>query len=321
MKTILITGGAGFIGSNVCEELINRGEKVICVDNFDNLYDPYLKENNINKLVTHPNFKLYKIDIRDFDNMKQVFETESPEYIIHLAARPDTRNAVSDPRLYISVNVDGTINILELAKDYGVKNIALASSSSVYGNDPDVPWKESSLADRPLSPYGATKRSTEHLAHTYFHNFGLNVTCLRYFNAYGENNRPTLVPYIWGLAILRGDEIEISGDGSRSRDYTYIKDIVNGTIKAMEKPLGFEIINLGNSHPVSLKELLGVFEKVTEIKAKVKSRPSHKASVEKTYADITLAKKLLDWEPTTSIEVGIEKLITWLRNNRLKEMV
>jgi UDP-glucuronate 4-epimerase len=321
MKTVLVTGGAGFIGSNLCQELLLRGYRVLCVDNFDDLYDPKIKENNIKALLTNPNFTLFRKDIRDLEGMKEIFEKEKPEYVVHLAARPDTRNAISDPRLYVSVNIDGTLNVLELAKDYGVKNIALASSSSVYGNDPDVPWKETATADRPLSPYGATKRSTEHLAYSYHHNFALNVTCLRYFNAYGENNRPTMVPYIWGLAMLQRDEIEISGDGSRKRDYTYIGDIVDGTIKAMEKPLGFEIINLGNNSPVSLKELLEVFEKVTGAKAKVKSRPSHRASVENTYADITLAKHLLGWGPTTSIEEGIGKLVAWLRDNRLKESI
>jgi UDP-glucuronate 4-epimerase len=321
MQTVLITGGAGFIGSNVIPKLIDKGYRVVCVDNFDDLYDPKLKEENIAPFLTNPNFVLERVDVRDLEGLKNIFEREKPAYIVHLAARPDTRDAVNDPRLYLSINVDGTLNVLELAKDYKVKNVALASSSSVYGNDPDVPWKETASADRPISPYGATKRTTEHLAHTYHHNFGLNVNCLRYFNAYGENNRPTMVPYLWGMAILKDEEIEISGDGSRQRDYTYVGDIAEGTIMAMEKPLGFEVFNLGNHEPVSLKDLLQVFEKVVGKRAKVKSRPSNKASVEVTYADISKAKKMLNWQPTTSIEDGVTKLVDWLRDHRLKETV
>jgi len=318
MKTALVTGGAGFIGSNLVGELLKRGYRVICVDNFDPLYDPVLKEGNLLPFKDNKNFVLHRTDIRDVESMRKIFDSEKPTYVVHLAARPDTRDAVKSPREYMSINIDGTLNILELCKDFKVENLAMASSSSVYGNDPSVPWKEDALADRPLSPYGATKRTTELLAHSYNHNFGINITCIRYFNAYGENNRPTMVPYIWADAILNDRQIEISGDGSRKRDYTYIGDIVEGTILAMEKPLGFEVLNMGNSHPVSLKELLGVFERVTGKKADVKSRPSTHMSVEATYADISKAKKLLGWEPKVSIEEGITKLVAWFRDNRLK---
>lgn len=317
MKTVLVTGGAGFIGSNLVGELLNKDHRVICLDNFDPLYDPKFKEDNLLNFSKNKNFTLYKTDIRDFESLKSIFEKEKPELVVHLAARPDTRDAVKSPNEYISVNINGTINVLELCKDFEIKNLVLASSSSVYGNDPNLPWSENSPADRPLSPYGATKKTTELLAHSYNHNFGLNVTCLRYFNAYGENNRPTMVPYIWADAILHNKEIEISGDGSRSRDYTYISDVVSATIMAMEKPLGFEILNVGNSDPVSLIELLAVFEKVIGVKAKVKSRPSHKASVESTFANITKVRTVLGWEPTTNIEEGITKLVTWFKANRL----
>ena len=317
MKTVLVTGGAGFIGSNLVGELLKRDYKVVCVDNFDPLYDPKLKVGNIEPFTKNENFVLYKSDIREFENLKDIFKKENPEIVVHLAARPDTRDAVKNPGEYISVNINGTLNVLELCKDFEVKNLVMASSSSVYGNDPSMPWSENAKADKPLSPYGATKKTTELLAHSYQHNFGLNVTCLRYFNAYGENNRPTMVPYLWADAILNDKEIEISGDGSRSRDYTYIGDVVEATILAMEKPLGFEVLNIGNSSPVSLNELLGVFEKVINTKAKVKSRPSNKASVESTFADITKAKIVLGWEPKTTIEDGITKLVAWFKENRL----
>lgn len=320
MQTVLVTGGAGFIGSKTCEALLHRGYRAVCVDSFaSDLYDPALKETHIAPLSQDQNFSLYREDVCNKPKLKEIFEKEKPVYVVHLAAKANTRKAVSEPQSYIDANVSGTLNILELSREFGVQNITIASSSSVYGNSERVPWREDEPADKPLSPYGATKRADEILAYTYHHNFGLNITCLRYFNAYGENNRPDLVPYLWGMSMLKGDEIEISGDGSRSRDYTYIGDIVDGTIKAMEKPLGFEIINLGNNRSVSLKELLAVFESVTQTKAKVKSRPSNKSSVESTCADISKAKELLDWEPTTPIEDGVEKLVTWLRNERFKE--
>ncbi|MCX6786440.1 MAG: GDP-mannose 4,6-dehydratase [Candidatus Kaiserbacteria bacterium] len=319
MKTVLVTGAAGFIGSNVSQTLLEEGYRVIGVDNFDDTYNPQFKEKQIAPFLNNPNFVLERVDIRDLPALTAVFEAEKPSYVVHLAAKADTRDAVQNPRLYISVNIDGTLNVLELCKEFAVANLIIASSSSVYGNSPNVPWREDENADRPLSPYGATKRAVEHLAHTYHHNFGMNIVCLRYFNVYGENNRPGMVPYMWTEKLLKGEEIEISGDGSRKRDYTYIGDIVRGTILAMEKPLGFEVINLGNHTPASLNELLAVFEKVIGTKAKVKSRPSHGASVEVTYADVSKAKELLGWEPHTSLEDGIIRLVAWFRSNRLEK--
>jgi UDP-glucuronate 4-epimerase len=314
MKSVILTGAAGFIGSNLAKELLARGYKVVGVDNFDEgLYDAKTKEENISPLLDNQNFKLFRVDIREREALREVFEREKPEYVAHLAARANVRNAAKDPYPYISNNIEGTLNILELCRDFGVKNLVLASSSSVYGDDPNLPWTEDGLADKPVSPYGVTKRATELLAYTYHRNTGMNITCLRYFNAYGESNRPDLVPYIWGTKILNDEEIEISGDGSRRRDYTYIGDVVDATILALEKPLGFEILNIGNSNPVSLKELLEVFEKVSGKKAKVKSRPSNSVSMEATYADINKAKRLLGWEPKVKIEEGVRRLMDWLK--------
>ncbi|MCX6787270.1 MAG: GDP-mannose 4,6-dehydratase [Candidatus Kaiserbacteria bacterium] len=319
MKTVLVTGAAGFIGSNLAKVLLDEGYRVVGIDNFDDTYDPCFKEDNITPFLGNPNFKLARVDIRDIPALTAVFETEKPSYVVHLAGKADTRKAVDTPRLYISVNIDGTLNILELCRECLVENFVVASSSSVYGNSSEVPFTEDQPADRPISPYGATKRSIELFAHTYHHNFGMNITCLRFFNAIGENNRPGMVPYIWAEKILHGEEIEISGDGNRKRDYTYVGDIVRGIILAMKKPFGFEIINLGNNTPVSLNELLAIFEKVVGVKAKIKSRPSHGASVEITCADVSKAKNLLDWVPTTSLEEGIVRLVAWFRANRLKE--
>lgn len=319
MKTALVTGAAGFIGSNLTAALLGEGYRVVGADNFDDTYDTRFKEANIAPFRDNANFKPERVDIRDAGALRAVFEAEKPSYVVHLAAKADTRKAVDTPQIYASVNIDGTLNILEACRECPVENLVIASSSSVYGNSSRVPFTEDEPADRPLSPYGATKRATELLAYSYRHNFSMNITCLRYFNAHGENNRPNMVPYIWTEKLLRGEEIEISGDGSRKRDYTYIGDIVRATVLAMEKPLGFEVINIGNNTPASLNELLAALEKVIGTKAKVKSRPSHGASVEVTYADITKAKKLLGWEPKVSLEEGLTKLVAWFRANRLKE--
>ncbi|MBX4189049.1 SDR family NAD(P)-dependent oxidoreductase [Candidatus Parcubacteria bacterium] len=322
METVLVTGGAGFIGSNVCEALLKKGYRVICVDNFDSdLYDGKIKEGYIEKLIANQNFAVYRTDIRHKAELEDVFNKEKPELVAHLAARANVRNAVKDPYPYISINIEGTLNVLECCRDNAVKNLVIASSGSVYGNDPVVPWAEDHLTGEPVSPYGASKRSAELLAYTYHRNFDLNITCLRYFNAYGENNRPDLVPYIWGKAILDEEEIEISGDGSRERDYTYVGDVVRGTVLALEKPLGFEIINIGNSNPTSLKDLLEIFKRVSGIEVKVRSRPSNSVSMEKTFADITKAKRLLDWEPEVTLEEGVRRLLTWLRDHRLEKSV
>jgi len=317
MKTVIVTGVAGFIGSHLAAALLERGYRVVGLDNFDDSYNKKYKEENVEVNKSDKNFTLIELDICNKDKVAELFDKEKPETVIHLAAKVDTRKAVDIPSIYIENNIAGTINILEASRKAGVSNIVFGSSSSVYGNSTEVPWRESASADEPISPYGATKRAGELFAHTYHHNFGLNITCLRYFNVYGERNRPTMVPYLWAEALLKGEEIEISGDGTRKRDYTYINDVVDATIKALEKPLGFEIINIGNHSPISLNELLAVFEKVIEVKAKVKKRPSHKASVEETYADVSKAEKLLDWKPTTSVEEGITKLVSWFRNNRL----
>lgn len=317
METILVTGGAGFIGSNLIAKLLEGGYRVVCVDNFDSSYDPAFKESNIKPFLGNKNFVLYRVDICNMDELRKVFEKERPARVAHLAAKADTRVAVAQPYPYIETNITGTLNIFEAAKQTGVKNIVFVSSSSVYGNSQELPWREDAAASRPISPYGVTKRAGEMLAHSYHHNFGLNITCLRYFNAYGENNRPSMVPYLWARTLLKGEEIEISGGGIRKRDYTYVGDTVTATLAALKKPLGYEIINIGNNHPVSLSELLAVFEKVIGVKARTKERPSNRASVENTYADITKAKKLLQWEPTVSIEEGIGRLVAWVRANRL----
>ena len=318
-KTVLLTGGAGFIGSNLIEKLLHQKYRVICIDNFDSTYNPKFKIEHIAPFLQNKNFVLHITDIRDLEALRAIFEKEKPTYVAHLAAKADTREAVNNPYDYISVNIDGTLNILELSRDFSVKKVVLASSGSVYGNNPNTPWKEEENTDFPLSAYGATKKATEMLAYTYHHNFEMNIICLRYFNVYGENNRPNMVPYKWAAAIFSGKEVELSGEGTRKRDFTYVKDVVEATILALKSPLKYEILNIANSHPVSLKELLAVFEKVTGIKPKVHSRPSHNASANEMYADSAKAKKLLGWKPKVSIEEGTAKLVSWFREKRLEK--
>lgn len=317
METVLVTGAVGFVGSNLCAALLTDGYRVVGVDNFDDTYDIQFKEEHVAPLVEDKNFELVRLDIREREPLMQLFERARPSLVAHLAAKADTRTAVEMAPLYVENNILGTLNVFDAARAVDVKNIVFVSSSSVYGNDTAAPWSESAAADRPISPYGATKRAGELFAHAYHHNFGLNITCLRYFNVYGENNRPSMVPYIWAQALLRGQEIEMSGGGTRKRDYTYVGDTVRATVAALKKPLGFEILNIGNNHPLSLSELLAVFEKVIGVQAQVKERPSHKASVENTYADIAKAKQLLGWEPEVSIEDGIARLVAWVRAHRL----
>lgn len=321
MKTILVTGGAGFIGSNLIAKLLSSQKtgRVVCLDNLNDFYDPKIKLANLSSFRRDPRFVFYKKDIRDFASLQKIFKKEKLEAIIHLAAQANTRLAVDDPRSYQSNNVDGTINLFELAKDHETKNFIFASSSSVYGNKNKIPFKEDDRTDFPISPYGVTKKAGELLAHAYHHNFKMKITCLRFFTVYGENNRPDMVMYKWAKNILTGQPIEMSGTGERRRDYTYVGDIVDGIEKALKKPLGFEVINLGNSHPVSLKELLKIFEKVSGKKAVVKFRPSHQASVENTFTDISKAKKILDWQPKTNIEQGVAKLVSWFRDRHFKE--
>ena len=317
METILVTGAAGFVGSNLTQRLLEEGYRVVGVDNFDSSYDPRFKEAHVAPFASDPNFKLVRLDICNSEELEKVFAEEKPTLVAHLAAKVDTRAAVEDPHTYVDTNIHGTLNVLEASRKADVKNVVFVSSSSVYGNDTALPWTENAAADHPLSPYGATKRAGELFAYAYHHNFGLPITCLRYFNVYGENNRPTMVPYVWAEALLRGKEVELAAGGTRKRDYTYVGDTVEATVAALKKPLGFEIINIGNNHPVSLKELLQIFEKVTGTKAQVKERAGHHASVEETYADITKAKNFLGWEPKVSIEEGVERLVAWFKANRL----
>ena len=321
MNTYFITGGAGFIGSTLSEKLLEKGNRVIIVDNFCSFYDSKIKENNINKLLKNPNFKLYRNDIRDREGIKRIFDENEIDVVVNLAAMAGVRPSIENPILYQEVNCLGLQNILEEMKLHNVKNGVLASSSSVYGNCKEVPFKEDMIVDYAISPYAATKKANEVMAHVYHILYNFNIIMLRFFTVYGPRQRPDLAISKFTKLMLEGKEIPMFGDGTTSRDYTYVDDIVNGIIKSCEYTLTncnvYEILNLGNSSPTSLKEMIQTIAQILNIEPKIKQLPMQLGDVDRTYADISKAKKLIGYDPKTSFEEGINKFIKWYKENNL----
>ncbi len=313
-QTILLTGAAGFIGSTLLEKIIDK-YSIVAVDDFNDFYNPNLKQENIDPFLSHKNITLYKIDITNFQDLAQIFQNHHIDKIVHLAARAGIRPSIQNPLIYQQVNVGGTLNLLELAKLHAIRHFIYASSSSVYGNQTKIPFSEIDPVNEPISPYAASKKSAEMFCHVYANLYKIKTTCLRFFTVYGPKGRPDMAPYLFTKAIINGDTIKQFGDGSTKRDYTYIDDIVEGVAKAIEKPFDFEIINLGNNKPVSLKEFIATIEKVSDKKANIQVLPMQAGDVEKTYADISKAKKLLDWEPQTDLETGLKIFIEWYKNS------
>ncbi|PJB88793.1 epimerase, partial [Candidatus Peregrinibacteria bacterium CG_4_9_14_0_8_um_filter_44_15] len=302
---VLVTGGAGFIGSHTVRRLIAEGNEVICVDNFNDYYDPAIKERNIADFSD--NFTLERLDIRDADGVKEVFKKHKPTHAILLAARAGVRPSIESPMLYHDVNISGTLNLLEAAQETGVENIAFASSSSVYGGSKNIPFEENEWPLLPISPYAATKLGGENLCRYYHQQYGLNITCLRFFTVYGPSGRPDMAPYLFTKWIDQGQSIRRFGDGTTKRDYTYIEDIVDGIYAAIKKKIGYEIINLGNNTPIVLNDFIGIIEKLLGKKANIDEMPEQPGDVPITYASIKKAKQLLDYTPATSIQEGLEK--------------
>lgn len=319
MKTYLITGGAGFIGSSLADFLLKLGHKVIVIDNFNDYYNPQIKENNIKHNLSNPLYKLYRNDIRDFNALDNIFSNNHFDCIIHLAAMAGVRNSIKNPSLYQDVNCNGTLNILELMNKYNYKNIILASSSSVYGNSLTVPFSETDIVDFPISPYASTKKSTELMSHTYHHLYKINVINLRFFTVYGERQRPDLAISKFTKNILEKQPITLFGDGTTYRDYTYIQDIINGIHSAIQylnsNTNTYEIINLGSASPISLKDMVNTIEKVLNQKAIIEYLPMQSGDVDRTYANISKAQKLLNYNPQTSFENGIKNFIKWFKKN------
>ena len=318
MSTILVTGGAGFIGSHLCERLLSDGVKVICLDNFDSFYDPDIKIKNAEGMTKkfQDLFELVTGDIRNPDHLKGIFQKNRVDFVIHLAARAGVRPSIADPLLYQDVNIRGTIVLLEACKAYKIKNFIFASSSSVYGENQRVPFTEEDLDIQPVSPYGATKRAGELLCYSYHHLYGMNIACLRIFTACGPRQRPEMAIHKFTRLIDRGEKIPIYGDGSSRRDYTYIDDLIEGILGVIRYHKGFEIYNLGESQTTSLIELIKLIEGAFGKKADIEMLELQPGDVSVTYADITKAKRMLKYQPKVKMEEGIKRFVEWYRAQR-----
>ena len=316
MRNILITGGAGFIGSHLVDRLLSEGNwHVSVVDDFNDFYDPSIKHANIEQHRSNPDFKIISADIRDQDALAAVFAQSSFDCLVHLAARAGVRPSLKEPRLYVETNVNGTLNLLELARQHGVKQFVFGSSSSVYGTNAKVPFSEDDAIFNPISPYAATKAAGELLCHTYAHLHDLRIVCLRFFTVYGARQRPDLAIHKFTKLITNGQPIPVFGDGTTRRDYTYVDDIIAGVRAAIDYDQSkFEIINLGESRTVELRELISLLEEALDQTAKIDRQPMQPGDVPQTFADITKARGLLNYDPQTQIEEGIARFVEWFRS-------
>jgi len=312
-KKLLITGGAGFIGSHLCERLLCEDNDVIALDNFDDFYDPAVKRSNIAGALKDDKFKLVKGDIRDAQAVDDIFTDNEIEVIVHLAAKAGVRPSIENPLLYQDVNINGTMVILEAARKFGIKKFVFASSSSIYGNNEKVPFSEGDNVDYPISPYAATKKACELLCHTYSHLYDIDMTCLRFFTVYGPRQRPDLAIHKFARLIENDEPISVFGDGSMMRDFTYIDDIIDGVMGAIKYCEGYEIYNLGESRPIRLDELIVEIEKALGKRAIINPLPLQPGDVKQTYADVSKAMERLGYEPSTEIASGLKIFVDWLR--------
>lgn len=315
MTKILITGGAGFIGSNLVDSLLKKEFSITCLDNFDTFYDPKVKKNNIKTHLKNPNYKLIEGDIRNLSQIKGKLNKHY-DAIIHLAAKVGVLPSLKDPKAYTEVNVLGTQNLLEFARIVGCKKFVFASSSSVYGVNPNVPWTENDHVLLPISPYASTKISGELLGHVYSHLYGIQFIGLRFFAVYGPRQRLDLAIHKFAKLISEGKPITVYGDGTTKRDYTYIDDIVSGICAALDySGSQYEIINLGNNRAVELRKLLTLLEKALGAKAIIKKLPAQLGDVPVTFADIRKAQKLLGYTPKTNLPTGLQKFVSWFKKH------
>jgi len=313
MRKILVTGSAGFIGARVSEMLLEEDYQVIGVDNLNDYYDVNLKFWRLDNLKKYDNFKFYKFDIENYEELKSVFQLNCPEAVINLAARTGVRRSLENPSVYLATNSSGNLNLLELCREYEVQKFVLASTSSLYAGQ-KMPFQENLPVNTPISPYAASKKSAEMMAYTYHFLYGLDITILRYFTVYGPAGRPDMAVFRFIKWMVEGLPLVIFGDGQQERDFTYIDDIARGTISAL-KSSGYEIINLGNNNPYKLSEVIELMEKYAEKEAQFKYKKLHKADMKVTWADIKKAKKYLNWQPQFSLEEGIKRTVKWTKNN------
>lgn len=323
MKKILITGGAGFIGSHLIDSLLAENDyQVVVVDNFNDFYSPAVKRANIAPHLSNPNFRLYEADICSQENLRGIFKENKFVTIVHLAARAGVRPSLENPVGYLETNVNGTLNLLELAREFNVKQFVFGSSSSVYGINSKVPFSEKDKIQQPISPYAATKAAGELLCHTYSHLYDIRTICLRFFTVYGARQRPDLAIHKFARRILDDKPIQVFGDGTTRRDYTYISDIIQGVRAAMDyAETRHEVFNLGESRTVELNYLIELLEKNLEKNARIERLPMQPGDVPQTYADITKARELLNYHPQTQIEEGIAKFAEWIKSSNQPSVV
>jgi UDP-glucuronate 4-epimerase len=312
---IIVTGAAGFIGSHLTDFLLGQKDDVVGIDNFDPFYDVSIKEKNIVNALSFHSFILYRSDICNFQKLTEIMQKEQPDIIVHIAAKAGVRPSILDPHGYYRTNVEGTINLLECCKQYDIKKFIFASTSSIYGNNHKVPFAENDPVDFPISPYAASKKSAELLCHAYHHLYGIDIFALRFFTVYGPRQRPDLAIHKFFRLLHEGKTVPIYGDGTTSRDYTYIDDIIDGVMRSIERVKGFEIINLGESKTIDLNSLVRLIEEVAGRPVTKEYLPLQPGDVRQTYADISKAHKLLDYNPKTEMRDGLLIFNDWFQRS------
>ena len=321
MKTILLTGVAGFIANKTAQFLLEQGHKVVGVDNMNDYYDVRIKEHRLNKIIDHQNLDFHKINIEDYDALEKLFQNYQFDAVLNLAARAGVRYSLINPHVYMTTNANATLNLLELMRQYNVKKMVLASTSSLYAGQP-MPFLESLPVNTPISPYAASKKAAEMMCYSYSYQYDLDISVVRYFTVYGPAGRPDMSIFRFIKWIDEGTPITLYGDGSQARDFTYIDDIAKGTIAAM-KPVGFEIFNLGGgNNPITINYTIEFAENYLGKKAKIDHKPFHKADIMETWANIDKAREQLNWEPKVDLDEGLEKSLEWYLDNKhwLKEI-
>lgn len=316
MGAILVTGGAGFIGSHLTDRLLADGREVVVLDNFDPFYDEAAKRRNLEGALSSPRMRLVRGDIRDAAAVDAAFDARPIDAVVHLAARAGVRPSIEDPILYASVNLDGTVKLLEACRRRGVSRFVFGSSSSVYGNNPKVPFAEDDPVEHPISPYAATKRAGELLAHTYHHLFGMRVACLRFFTVFGPRQRPDLAIRKFAELMASDRPIPVFGDGTTGRDYTYVDDIIDGVVSALDRATGFHVWNLGGAHPVVLADLIDRLASGLGRTPEIRRLPPQPGDVDRTWADVSRANRDLGWAPSTSFERGMQLFLAWFEAER-----
>ena len=311
--SILVTGAAGFIGSHLCEALLERGDRVVGLDNFNDFYDPAIKRANLAGPLARPGFALVEGDIRDAAAVARVFREHAPTSVVHLAAMAGVRPSLQDPALYHDVNCTGTAVVLQAARAAGVGRFVFGSSSSVYGGNPQVPFHEDDDVSRPVSPYAATKRSNELTCHTFHHLYGMDIACLRFFTVYGPRQRPEMAIHKFVRLTEAGQPLPLFGDGRSERDYTYVDDILDGVLKAHDRSRGFRVYNLGESRTISLRDLVAAIGRATGREPRVDWQPPQPGDVPRTYADVGRAKAELGYAPHVDLDEGLRRFVAWYR--------